>query len=328
MKTLLDTFLNLRLRESLGKDLLTTTEVLKISRSSSDNFVYIYLRFKRLVDENTIKELEREIESQFFASYGYRVKIEDTYDLPDYSVSDVLNLVWSRFVSKMAEDHPSCKGALQRAKWTVDEESQIHVTIDGYSMIESLSEAWGKSIRETLLNRFQLQSSVSFDFTQPKKHIFTYSDPVERSIPVVADARTASVSDTSSEVPFDETNSSVTASVAPKTAETTTSKQTSQKKTPLRSGNGFKSGRPGTVKASFNEKAQNPNVIYGRSFTDESHELSYYGQLEGQMVIRCEILAVETTEIKNKEKVILKVDVTDYTDSITCKIFVETSELS
>ena len=69
----------------------------------------------------------------------------------------------------------------------------------------------------------------------------------------------------------------------------------------------------------------NPDVIYGRDFEEDSIPLSSVITEMGEVVIRGKVMAVDQRDIKN-EKSILIFSVTDFTDSITCKMFVPTPE--
>ncbi len=63
-------------------------------------------------------------------------------------------------------------------------------------------------------------------------------------------------------------------------------------------------------------------LLYGRSFTDEPMELSQVVSEMGEITCRGKIFSVETRPIRN-DRTILTFAVTDFTDSITVKMFVK-----
>ena len=75
------------------------------------------------------------------------------------------------------------------------------------------------------------------------------------------------------------------------------------------------------------KRSDDPNVIYGRDFEDEPMELSQVLGEMGEITFRGQVTALETREIKN-ERTILIFTVTDFTDSITVKIFVKNEQLA
>ncbi|MCI8529762.1 MAG: PolC-type DNA polymerase III [Lachnospiraceae bacterium] len=68
------------------------------------------------------------------------------------------------------------------------------------------------------------------------------------------------------------------------------------------------------------KQSDNPDVLYGRDFDEECMPIEdIVGEL-GDVTIRGSILKLDSREIKN-EKTIVTFDVTDYTDTITIKLF-------
>ena len=74
------------------------------------------------------------------------------------------------------------------------------------------------------------------------------------------------------------------------------------------------------------KQSDNPDVIYGRDFEEEAiHIEDILGEV-GEVTIRGNILKLDTREIKN-EKTIIIFDITDYTDTMTVKLFVQNDQV-
>ena len=86
-----------------------------------------------------------------------------------------------------------------------------------------------------------------------------------------------------------------------------------------------KKGKWGDFRGGF-RKDPNPDVIYGRDFEDEPIPLENIVQEMGEVIIRCQVMDVEAREIRN-EKTILIFPVTDFTDSITVKMFLRNEQV-
>ncbi len=90
---------------------------------------------------------------------------------------------------------------------------------------------------------------------------------------------------------------------------------------------GKSAGKPGEEKQKRwgGRQSNNPDVIYGRDFDEESITLDTVVTEMGEIVVRGQVMTVEQRDIKN-DKSILIFSITDFTDSITCKMFVPTPE--
>ena len=68
-------------------------------------------------------------------------------------------------------------------------------------------------------------------------------------------------------------------------------------------------------------RSDNPDVIFGRDFTDPTIEIKELVEEMGEVAIRGKILAVDTRELRNGQKTIVTFPVTDLTDTIMVKNF-------
>lgn len=79
-------------------------------------------------------------------------------------------------------------------------------------------------------------------------------------------------------------------------------------------------------KSAYRRLPDDPDIIYGRSFEGDSVPISEIVDEIGEVVIVGKILSKEEREIRN-EKTIVMFNVTDFTDTITVKIFVKNEQL-
>ena len=85
-----------------------------------------------------------------------------------------------------------------------------------------------------------------------------------------------------------------------------------------------KGNRKGEFKRAI-KRSDNPDVIYGRDFEEDAIPIEDILGEMGEVVIRGKIISFDRREIKN-ERTILIFDVTDYTDTMTIKIFVHNDQ--
>ena len=98
---------------------------------------------------------------------------------------------------------------------------------------------------------------------------------------------------------------------------------------------GKKSGGFGRGKGKFKgdgdffksaKRSDNPDVIYGRDFDDEAMSIEDIVGEIGEVAIRGKILNLDKREIKN-ERTILIFDVTDFSDTMTIKMFAKNEQV-
>ena len=88
---------------------------------------------------------------------------------------------------------------------------------------------------------------------------------------------------------------------------------------------GFGKGSKGDFKRAV-KRSDNPDVIYGRDFEEEAMPIEDIVGEIGEVVIRGKIINFDSREIKN-ERTILIFDVTDFTDTMTIKLFARNDQL-
>ena len=85
---------------------------------------------------------------------------------------------------------------------------------------------------------------------------------------------------------------------------------------------------PAAERRSFRavKKSDNPDVIYGRDPEEATIDIETISGEMGEVTIRGQVLTMESREIRN-EKTILMFNVTDFTDTITVKMFLENDQV-
>ena len=74
------------------------------------------------------------------------------------------------------------------------------------------------------------------------------------------------------------------------------------------------------------KRSDNPDVIYGRDFDDDAITIDSIAGEMGEITIRGQVTSVEAREIRN-EKTIYMFNVTDFTDTITVKMFLHNEQV-
>ena len=74
------------------------------------------------------------------------------------------------------------------------------------------------------------------------------------------------------------------------------------------------------------KRSDNPDVLYGRDFDDDTITIDSISGEMGEVAIRGQVTSVEAREIRN-EKTIYMFNITDFTDTITVKIFLHNEQV-
>ena len=91
----------------------------------------------------------------------------------------------------------------------------------------------------------------------------------------------------------------------------------------------FKKGefrKGGSFEKGALKRSDNPDVIYGRDFEEEAMKIEELIGDMGEVTIRGKVLSVDTRDIKN-EKTIIIFNMSDFTDTMTIKMFVRTEQV-
>ena len=77
----------------------------------------------------------------------------------------------------------------------------------------------------------------------------------------------------------------------------------------------------------YYRKSDNPDVLYGREFDGEYTKIEDISEESGEVIIHGQIIFQEAREIRN-ERTIITFAVTDFTDTISSKLFVKNGDCS
>ncbi len=323
--------------------LLPLMDVSSIRYSRDKKSLLIFTRVKRLVGRELLDRVEKLLDKQVLQDYGNELhsRICEEYILPDsYRLADVISEYKDTLLKEAASGSPISERLLKRSAIEVDEES-LTLTVDDYPIAHSLERGWTERIIRILAERFLRDASVRIAYRKPKEHVFLIDDGTANE-PVNAAAEeknesvsAASVSGSANTAAPDRSPESSGADAkknpAPKKPRSV-KKDSEAAASPCAAKkelNRAQSGKQtGSVKAPKPVVySDDPDVIYGRKFTDEVRRIaSYDASEEGSMVIAGDIMESEMRELKSKTRCLITLSVTDYTDSISIKLFVPSEQ--
>ncbi|SEM23337.1 OB-fold nucleic acid binding domain-containing protein, partial [Butyrivibrio sp. ob235] len=307
-KLFFEVFPTLKLDNSI-KLIFKDVKVEKVSSTSRQDYIRIYISSRLPIEKNVIYQVEREIKQQLFPDRNLMIKIYEKFLLSSqYTVQTFLDIYWESLLLEFKNYDPVEYTLLRKAEFSYPSGNSLIITIEESVIAEKKAADIIRIFEKVLNERCNLGCKVSISYT-------------EKTQQKEADEYLAEISHFSkkAEEPFVTTNNSNDnndgSKVVTQKQEEAKPEQKTQKKKGL--------FHPKSPKVKKND---DPNLIYGRSFDEESVKIEELVGEMGEVVVRGKVLSYERREIKN-EKSILMFVITDFTDSIKVKIFAKNEQV-
>ncbi len=348
----LEVFPTLKLNNEM-KGLLSEAKVTKVSSNRNRDFIRVYMDNNRLIPKRDIWRLEQDMKKQLFPDQKMRIKVMEHYHLSgQYTVKTLMDTYKESMLCEIREYSLLLYNVFRTAKITFTGESQMHLVLEDTLVAresqDELIEILDKIIRE----RCGITAGFEIEFDEPKESRYKKNADHEIGLEVESIVRRAAFEDRSSGVPdtgMEETSQEdgvpfIGAVVKgeshgddlQETVRGTESQKDSavHKKASARESSGKEYQQKNNNKKDFYKKkreyglkrSDNPDVFYGRDFDEEAVTIDTIQGEVGEVVVRGQILNTDVRELRNGEKSIVKIVVTDFTDSIAAKIFIKNEQ--
>ena len=325
MKKFCDVFPSLRLEDSI-RSLMEPVQVERVSSTRRRDFLRIYISSNRLIEKQYIFRVEEDMKKQLFPGMTMQVKLYEKYRLSaQYNLCKFMEQYRDSILLELKDYSPVEYHIFKRADISYPAEDQVLLTIDDSVPARSKAEDLKEILDKILNERFGLQAEVGIAYKEGR--IKTHKAEEEQRIARQVEEISARVWET--KAGDNQSQPSVwqeTASASPKKGEGKSPKGAGLPPSAdkgQREDKGFYHNKESNRSESRRgvKKSDNPDVIYGRDFDESAiHIEEIIGEM-GEVVIRGKIIHMDKREIRN-EKTILFYDITDFTDTLTFKIFV------
>ena len=345
-KQFLDVFPNLKLDGKLA-ELLEQVTVTKVAINRDRDHLRVYISSPQWIHKKYIYQLETAIASQLFQGVSMTVKIIERFLLStQYTPENFYEVYRSSILLELKTYNALLHNIFINGKVVFHESNHMEVTLadtvigrgkheEIYRILEKIfCERAGFSTiidikyekRGESANRKNSELRVQQEAQNIVERVFgkhgKNTEEADAQAAAEAGKDTGSVkADGTSAAKDSSGNKDAGKNGAGKAAAAKTGSQKfGAKKSSGEKGAEDRSRRYGGIRQS-----NNPDVIYGRDFEEDSIPLSSVITEMGEIVVRGKVMAVDQRDIKN-DKSILIFSITDFTDSITCKMFVPTPE--
>lgn len=298
MTLFFDVFDDLRLKDDL-RDIFKNVIIEKIKISKQNYNVKILIISKHLIQYNMIKHMESCIKKQFFQ--GNNVIIQDRYELSNqYTVQNICNLYEESILNILLESGKIAYNLYKNSNHYFNNDNLILRCTDNF-LNKSRENIVKTTLKDIIYNKFGFNINIKFEYVEDIRENKKQEDNfilIERKKPleqeeVIKDKPIIKKEKVVKDIKTQNIN--------------------------------YKNNKSFEYKKKL---PSDPNVIYGRNFEDTNiiKIIDIIDEI-GEVVIYGKVIKVDERELRT-EKILYVFCITDFTDSISVKLFVKKEQIA
>ena len=319
------------------------TEVERVSATKRRDFLRVYLKSTRLIQKADIWTAEQEIKKQLFPDANLTVKIYEKFELSSqYNPENLMDIYKESILEEFREYSHIQYNALKTARIEYPADNEMLITMEDTVLNRSMEGEILQILEKILVERCGF--SVKLHAAYVEKEAGRFKEEEEAKIRMKVDAiysRTRGRKEEAVDSTAPAQNTEQENTQSPEAKKTDNSGKAKSEpaggvtKSFQSGGRGefkrgeFKKGefrKGGSFEKGALKRSDNPDVIYGRDFEEEAMKIEELIGDMGEVTIRGKVLSVDTRDIKN-EKTIIIFNMSDFTDTMTIKMFVRTEQV-
>ncbi len=333
-KRFFEAFPNLELG-GVQKDLFEQTMVERITATKRKDFLRVFFRSERLIQKELVYAVEREIKKQFFPREELQVKLYERFVLSgQYNPQKLMELYRDSILMEIKECDHILYTIFRQADIQFPEEAVMEIILED-SVIAKSKEDELIGILDKVLNErcgFQVKFQTAYKEAKASKYKEEDALRIRRIVEVISsrfdgNAEIFSGEPQAASAKEKEAAGTASATEKPKTAAAAKQKSPAASGAERKSYGSFEKGADRSMQRRALKRSDNPNIIFGRDFEEESINIEEIWGEMGEVVIRGKVRALETREIRN-ERTIVSFEITDFTDTIKVKMFIHNDQLA
>ena len=321
-------------------ELFADVEVKKITTNKERSSLRVYIDSKRLIHKNNIYHIENSIAAQLFPGNETKIKVIENFHLSgQYTPEKLLEAYKDSILTELKSYNAIEYSLFKRAETVFAEESILQLTLEDSIVAREMSEELQRILEKIFVERCGFPIEIRIQFKEMKQNKKRLQDEQRMRMEVAQIQKQANLSDTegapmpANPAALQEAPEGLPWSandLAAAYGETVPIPKPEKKEEPKKEESKKEEKKPFEKREGFQKRAfkkpDNPDVLYGRDFDDEPTPIEQIQTEMGELVIRGKIIAFDSREIRG-EKTILMFDVTDFTDTITVKMFARNEQL-
>ena len=337
MNKFFEVFNTLKVPEEIGV-YLTDTEVTRVSKTSTNSLARVYLSSERLISKQVIYKAEDALKKQIFRMKNMDVRIIDRYRLSkQYTPVKIMEIYYDSILFELEKYWTLEYNLLKNSQWEFDGEHCLVLTLEDGFLSRTYADTLADYFKKIFLNRFGFEIDVIYKYAKKEGSHYELENEhklnlrvaqIEKNMRAVQAAGDG-VNEDSSKTAFSKGTSTSSKSENAASSGTKSNDgvvQENSRQSSFGDKNRTQFGQKGSQNEYYKKKPSNPDVLYGRDFDEEPMPIEQVDSALGEIVIAGMIRKVDEREIRN-ERTILMFDLTDFTDTITVKMFIANAQL-
>ena len=317
---------------SLNKNLHTVMEqmtVERVSATKSGNYLRIYLRSEHLIPKEKLAVVEEEIAKQIFPRKEITIKIYDSYELSkQYNLKNLFDEYYESILWEFKNYNHIHHLLLKKAEIEFLSDTKMKLTVEDTELNKGVVTEVVRILDKIIHDRCGLPVEIEVGYKEAKESRYAKESQikVEKQVNEILSRIDFSKGDEEASVP-QETKAPSLGSQGTPAEKTAVDKASAPDKADNKQVAGKSSDNKQSEYRRAPKKSDNPDVIYGKDFEDELIKMEEVDGEIGQVCIRGKITRLELRPIRG-ERTIISFDITDFTDTITAKLFMRDDQLS
>ena len=316
----------------------------RVVTTRARDLLKVYISCDNIIEKEYIYKVEKELHKQLFSALeggkeGPEVKLYETFHLSaQYDAPAVFGAYKNSMLLELKEYSPMLHSMLKSAEMSFEADDKVVLTMEDIPLYHQKSGELLQILDKIVCERCGVRAFFEVAYEEPKESKYREEDDIKiaRRIAEIAGNR-AAISQTSDSEYVDmsgvdgnefEHAASPLQGADAKIAEQP-QKQPVQKAEPAQPPKKeFKKEGKKDFKSFRRQgrRSDNPDVLYGYDVEGEIVPMDQILDEMGEITIRGKVLSVEEREIRN-EKTIVSFFITDFTDTMKCKMFCPNEEL-
>ena len=334
-KGFLEVFPDLHMTTEM-EELLKLVDVERVSSTRDRSSIRIYIVSQRLIHKKNIYDLEKGIREQLFPGKKLTIKIVEKYRLSgQYTPQKLFQVYKDSLLMELKHYSIIEYNILRRAECTFPQENILRMTVEDNAVFREKTSELKRILEKVFHERCGLPVDVIYEYIPVKENQESQQREaqIQREINdrlVALADKLGDGADAAAPVKKEETAHSArtagagnggNAAPAVKTASGGTGAGASAASGANGGGEWKKPfSRDRKFGGSYQKKSDNPDVLYGRDFDDEFISIRDIAGEMGEVTIRGQIINTDSRLLKSGKTIVI-FDVTDFTDTITVKLF-------
>lgn len=350
MKSFLEVFPDLHIADNV-RELFELVKVEKVATTRDRSSIRIYIDSPRLIHKQNIYKLEEGIKSQLFPGKAVTIKILEKYHLSgQYTPRKLMDVYRDSILMELKNYSILLYNMFRKAELAFDEKDLLTMELEDTMITKDKAPELVRILEKIFTERCNIPMEVKLTYrpAQVRKRvedepavIYMNQDGAQAPSGGAAEPQVQGDSSTSAaDLPFDEGST-----VLKPVGDLNFQAEKKQKASPEAGGraaqgkqggdqNGKKGkgdfgGRDGKKeyrRSGYGKKSDNPDVLYGRDFDEESTEIEKIEGEIGEVVIRGKIFNTDVRELRSGNSLFI-FSISDFTDTISVKIFAREDSL-